>query len=199
MTVDLRVIAGLVKKLDAPAGYYRKRSAYSQTELAPVLVSPLDNAKYVQTNKLTLQWIKVPGFDTYQIQISKDQFFLPEFLVADIIRNGNIVTAPELENLTDYFWRVRVDGDNPWSEIFKFTTTGFPVAVSLIQPANGSINIADNTIFSWTEDSLNFSYNLQFSRDIEFSDTLKNIFTEGEKACPFMNLNALTEISPIEW
>lgn len=151
---------------------------YSQTDQAPFLFSPINNSKFVQTTKLTLQWIKVPGFDTYQIQISKDEFILPELLVADIIRNGNVVTAPELENLTVYYWRVRVDGDNPWSDIFKFTTTGFPVTVSLIQPVDGSINIDDNTIFSWTSDSLNYRYNLQFSKDIEFMDTLKNIFTD---------------------
>ena len=118
------------------------------------------NSKYVRTSKLALQWLKVPGFNVYQIQISKDESFQPEVLVADIIRNGNIVTAPELENLTQYFWRARVDGDNPWSDIFTFTTTGMPVPVSLVRPADGSINIPDKTIFEWTADSLNSSYNI---------------------------------------
>ena len=152
-------------------------AVYSQTAQSPILLSPPDNSKYLRTTKLTLQWVKVPGFDSYQIQIGTDESFLPQFLVSDIIRNGNAVSAPELENLTEYFWRVRVDGDNPWSETFKFTTTGFPAAVSLIEPPDGSINIDDIEMFSWSADSLNFSYNLQFSRDYEFTDTLKNIST----------------------
>ncbi len=155
-------------------------SLKAQTISAPLLLSPANNSRYVKTQKLTLSWLKVEGYGSYQVQISLTPGFEPENLVFSTVRAGESVTAPGLAQETLHYWRVRVNADqSDWSEIWKFTTTSNPVKVQLIFPEDGINNINTAIVeFLWSSDSANTNFNFQLSTDSEFSDTLRNIFTE---------------------
>lgn len=149
----------------------------------PLLSYPVNNQKYVQTVKLSVKWLKVLGETSYQIQVSKTSEFQPTDIVIDFVRTGEEATLPTLEQSTVYFWRVRVNSDTTsWSSIWKFTTTGPPREIFLLEPINGSNNIPPEIVtFKWSKDSANASFNLQVSGFSDFADTLINIFTDDEE------------------
>ncbi len=156
----------------------------------PILLSPLDGERHIKTTKLSLQWFSIEGVETYRVQLSAGPDFFPQNILMDVIRTSPSVVTPVLENLTTYFWRVKIDSaDSPWSPVWRFTTTGFPTVVNLLLPTDGKNNIdTDVIIFNWSEDSVNASYNLQISTDPDFPDTIRNV-TVNEETTELTNLN----------
>ena len=151
---------------------------------APILLAPLDGDRHVKTNKLTLLWFAIEGVEQYKIQLATHPDFLPEAIIFDVNRTTASVIAPELSNLTTYYWRVKIDDPaSPWSNAWRFTTTGFASIVNLTSPEDGTNNLDTDVIeFEWEKDSVNSSYNLQISTDPEFPDTIRNVFVDEETA-----------------
>lgn len=99
---------------------------------APQLNSPLNNATNVSTTPI-VQWMYVAGASymmVYQVQISTDTAFASHYACDSTFRHMPHVigVAPNLDNSTTYFWRVRASDTaagsqwSPWSEVWKFTT-----------------------------------------------------------------------------
>lgn len=152
------------------------------TQQAPFLLKPSNNAKNVRTEKLVLEWIMIQEAESYQLQVARDPLFEPNTIVVDVQKITESATISELMNSTSYWWRVRVNAENmPWSDVWKFTTTGLPKPVLLLKPEDGKDNLnPDVLVFEWSEDSVNASFNFQLSFDPEFSDTLRNNMINDE-------------------
>lgn len=78
-----------------------------------------------------------------------------------------------LQNLTQYFWRVRAENEAGWgafSSWTPFTTIiSTPAAPSLVSPANDSLDAPITLTFRWTTSLRAETYRLQFSTDSLFS------------------------------
>ena len=111
----------------------------------PSVVSLKEPGYYEQNIPLKplMKWDPVNGADRYQLQIATDIFSLIFFDKTDITAESLQIADGTLNELTDYYWRVRaenISGTGPWSEIWSFTTDygTAPDQVILNQPANRS-------------------------------------------------------------
>jgi hypothetical protein len=138
---------------------------------SPDLTKPGDNS-YRNNINLTLSWLTIPNADSYSIELSSDEGF------SNIIRTEATLKTNELE-IRDlqfnqkYFWRVRtIAGENKseWSPTWNFTTLLKPV--SLISPANESININTGSVFIWDQVDGALLYDLQIANDEEFENII---------------------------
>lgn len=89
----------------------------------PALTLPENGADEVPID-VALRWDKVPGADSYDIQVATNHEF------TDIIAShttGTTSFEPEqLESGTTYFWRVSSGPESGWSEVWSFTTSQMP-------------------------------------------------------------------------
>lgn len=122
----------------------------------------------------TFVWTLADKTERYEIQISKD----PDF--TDIVfrrsTGFNAINSPlDLENLTQFFWRVRgtnQSGAGDWSEVWTFTTTiEKPEPVTLVFPGTGESQISVTPLFSWNPGNRATEYILQVS-ETEFFTSL---------------------------
>lgn len=117
---------------------------------ATTLLSPVDMATD-QFTGLLLSWMAQPLAENYNVEIATDPGF------TNIIGMGMNLTAtsfltPNLEILTDYYWRVRsvnLCGVGVWSEAFQFRTAAVNCGISTattegitIGPNAGTVTIS---------------------------------------------------------
>lgn len=89
--------------------------------LSPVLSSPLNNSTNIPVNT-NLLWNNVTGSQHYRVQLSLTADFQNK--VIDTITSNTSLQVKNLNQLTQYFWKVAgYDGTNYyWSSIWNFTT-----------------------------------------------------------------------------
>ncbi|MBN1300619.1 MAG: T9SS type A sorting domain-containing protein [Melioribacteraceae bacterium] len=157
----------------------------------PYLLSPANNETYVKSEKLVLKWFSIDEANSFQIQVSTDIAFSAADIVADQISTSESTVISDLNQNSNYYWRVRINSSSaPWSDIWKFKTTGAARPVLLQQPENESNNLETAVVlFVWNSDSANASYNLQLSYDPDFADTIRNVFADN-------NFEELTNLEP---
>lgn len=86
------------------------------------LQSPANDSRMI-TIKPTLSWNALSGATKYELQVSKKSDFS-----SDIVINENNLTATSyqpqnnLEYGVKYYWRVKADNTQSWSEVRNFTT-----------------------------------------------------------------------------
>ncbi|VAX23951.1 hypothetical protein MNBD_IGNAVI01-1220 [hydrothermal vent metagenome] len=137
-----------------------------------VLISP-DNGASNLPATVTLKWNKVEEANKYNLQVSKDEAF------TDLVYNNTEIadTAKRLtlDYNTKYFWRVRYsnsNGTSPFSGKYNFTTMQAVPKVVLKSPANDSTIIGTAVTLKWKSVSNKDFYQLQVSKDSDFSDIL---------------------------
>lgn len=138
----------------------------------PTLNYPANNSNAHNLISM-LGWFGVGCASSYQIQISKDENFNQIVFDKDNISNYSIY-SDSLEYLTKYFWKVRAfssDTLSEWSETWNFTTVKpEPDLVSLIYPANNSVNIEKKLTLTWDLTPRASKFFLQLSKDIDFAE-----------------------------
>lgn len=83
------------------------------------LISPSNNSTNQPTD-LTLEWQSVSGVTNYQVQLATDNTFAnPEY---DEIVSQTFIDINGLESGQTYYWAVRPEGANQWSNTWSFTT-----------------------------------------------------------------------------
>ena len=135
-----------------------------------VLVSPENNVTNIQPT-VTLKWNKVCEADKYNLQVAKDEAF------TDLFYNNNEVTDTtkrlSLDYNTQYFWRVRYSnsyGTSSFSSKNSFSTMKAVPKVVLLTPTNDSTVVGNSVLLRWQSVIDKDFYQLQVSRDNEFSD-----------------------------
>lgn len=136
------------------------------------LLSPKNGAQDIPINP-ELIWEKVETATEYELQVS-DQNNFSNLVVNQQISDTqfNLIDLP---NETTIFWRVRVivdDKRGEWSQIFDFKTAGVPSAsITLISPANDSVNQPTDIYLEWEEHEEVTDYRVQVSISNSFSNT----------------------------
>ncbi len=137
-----------------------------------VLRSPANNSTIMGTS-VTLKWSKIFSAEKYNLQVSKDEAFTDLFY-----NNREIADTTKRLSLdygTRYYWRVRYsnsDGTSPFSGRYSFTTIQAVPKVVLKSPANDSTVIGTSVLLKWKSVSDRDFYQLQVSKDIDFSDII---------------------------
>lgn len=137
----------------------------------PTLVSPQTDQQNIPTNAL-LVWSSVDGAKYYSVQVTKTFGFYSVDIEVNNIPDTFYVVQ-NLENQTEYFWRVQAYNDSttsPWSAIGRFTT--LPQApnskVKLLSPAKGLPGANTNLSFFWEPLPNVFYYHFQLATDSMF-------------------------------
>ena len=154
-------------------------TAYELTDI-PILISPTDNSIDIAYGSFSIDWNSISGANNYQYQISTTNDFTA------IIRSGNTSltdhTITNLQPNTTYFWRVRgenANGYSNWSTVWSFTTeTAIMTAPILQTPVNNSIDISYTTVnFNWQDVFGANEYIFEISQDNTFTSgvTTQNI------------------------
>ena len=113
----------------------------------PLLASPVNNATQ-QLQPVVLKWRQSSRVEKYTLEVSESSSFATLFLV-DSTLTDTMRTLPQLQTPKTYYWRVRasnIGGTSEYSTVWNFRTLGFPIAVNLIAPANGSLNLPINDV-----------------------------------------------------
>ncbi|MDP3829719.1 MAG: T9SS type A sorting domain-containing protein, partial [Ignavibacteriaceae bacterium] len=117
----------------------------------PILASPVNNSVGL-IQPITLTWNNSIRAENYTLQVSKDQSFT-NVVYTDTTLADTIKALPELEKLTNHFWRVfakNIGGISDTSEVWTFKTLGVPTTVILISPENNAQNIQTGVNFKWS-------------------------------------------------
>jgi hypothetical protein len=158
-----------------------------------VLSQPNNNSIGV-IQPATLSWLVSDRAEKYELEVADDSLFSSiVYTDTTIIETSHIL--PILQNLTNYYWRVRgknIGGIGDYSTTFTFRTLGVPTVVNLIWPVDTSIhqNISQTFIWTkaldqlsktvshyWFELSVDTTSNLFVVQDSTLSDT--TIFVEN--------------------
>lgn len=144
----------------------------------PVLTSPGNNAKNVN-QYVKLEWEEFTEADVYHLNLSKNSDFSNNLIDKNDI-SANYFQADTLDELTEYFWKVRAINDestSDWSETWAFTTAGkeviLPTIPSLISPLNNAQDLPFDLVnLKWNEADNTDKYHLQMSTFEDFNDDI---------------------------
>jgi hypothetical protein len=155
-----------------------------------VLESPLDEAVDVDLEP-ELIWTVPTRATSFNLEVALDAEFTTVVASESGLTDVSF-TLPELDPVTDYFWRVQgenQEGVGEWSETRKFTTIGVepPVAPILISPLNGAAEVSFKPLFSWNAADGATSYKLEVATNPEFT----TVTTAVVVAQPFFQSSAL--------
>ena len=143
----------------------------------PTLISPSDSSTGIVTSPY-VSWAPSSGATSYHLQATTDQ----SFGILDYEQNniaGTVHQISGLKKTTLYYWRVsasNVAGASAYSAFWRFTTVAdLPDTPDLLLPADNAMNVAINTVLSWSPSAGATSYRLQVATDPAFgSITLDN-------------------------
>jgi len=142
----------------------------------PVLSLPASQAVNILANQ-GFSWTPVSSAVIYTIEFAADSAFTNILYTK---KSGvNSVTFPEMLPGTGYFWRVRSNNgghESIESNVFSFNTAG---AANLITPADSSVNVFLNPLFTWNAVPGITTYTLQVATDISFTSTSIKVFQSG--------------------
>ena len=139
----------------------------------PEIITPLNNEMHVGLRPL-ISWkmISIPGLK-YSLQISKDSNFTNIYFNYTASFNYlNSILMDSLQFGIKYYMRLKCYVDNDTSDwaLGSFNTiSNFPQVPILIYPINLSSNIIINDKLLWKRDENANYYNIQISRDQNFS------------------------------
>jgi hypothetical protein len=146
--------------------------------------------------KITFEWDKPEGWESFQIHISKD----PQFSTIFTGRAGlttNSVIIGDFEPSTKYYWRVRAinkEDTSRWSDVFSFTTGPNPLEIpTLIYPMNDAQNVPTSVSFVWTKVPRAKFYQLQIATDLQFSQKAYDIVNISDTTYFLSDLQPMTE------
>jgi hypothetical protein len=127
--------------------------------------------------EITFEWFRVRFGQSYRVQVSSNQSFSTT-IVDTVVGDDTVYTVSDLEHFTQYFWRVRaisVAGPGSWSEVWSFTTIiDFPDVPLLFTPEPDAVNQPTNVQLFWHPAPHAQTYDVQVSRQANFSPTIIN-------------------------
>jgi len=151
-------------------------SAWSETFSFRTII-PSPELNYPENNQTDLPlsvvflWENIADAKTYEINLATDPDF-EDIVFGQVGVQTNSILARNLQEHTDYYWRVNAsnpDGTSEWSETFKFTTGGQgPDKVKLEFPLKNAEKVPLNIAARWKEAALAESYTLQIAENENF-------------------------------
>lgn len=136
------------------------------------------------------------GIGNYWFELVTDTVGMAN-LVRDTTLTDTIKTVNGLNNITNYYWRVRAKNEigygsfAPW---FKFTTiVPAPAVPSLVTPPNNSTNISLSLDLRWNPVQYAANYRVQVATDSSFSTIIVNDSTVTDTSRTLTGLNTFTK------
>jgi len=135
-----------------------------------------------------IEWDEFDGTTDYEYQVHTN----PSFAGAiTYFVDSTEVPAPQLHYGKTYYWRVlgkNMVDTTAWSEVWSFETAG---SVILISPFDMADSVPVNPILKWEQITGSNAYQVQYSIDSTFSETV-NIFktTNDIETSPAFNIGA---------
>ncbi|MCX7908639.1 MAG: T9SS type A sorting domain-containing protein, partial [Ignavibacteria bacterium] len=169
---------------------------YFRTKLQkPILTFPPNNSTKMPL-KVTFEWTKPEGWESFEIHISKDAQFTSLFAGRTGIAT-NSVTIADFDQSTQYFWRVRAinkEDTSRWSDVFKFTTGPNPLEIpNLIYPTNNGENLPTNVSFTWSSVPRAKYYQLQIAEDLQFTQKILEYLNISDTTYLVSDLKPMSE------
>lgn len=154
-------------------GEWSEIRVFKTTISAPLPLFPLDKVENVFLST-EIRWRYLSAINgPYRIQIAYDSTF-DNIVIDDANAPVDTYTKLSINFLpkynTVYYWRVYAQLTpcvSGWSKVFSFkSVVGFP---ELVSPNNGSPNQTLSNTFVWKDVQTADSYNIEFSKNINFS------------------------------
>ena len=154
-------------------------------ETAPkvTLVSPENGDSDLSTD-VTFTWNEETGYSEYEYQLSDDHTFSSVIIEETV--SGTSYNAEDLQNEENYYWRVKIAGnDNEWSDAWAFSTEkAVPAKVTLLSPEDYSFDVSVDAEFKWEEVSGYDEYQYQLSDDNSFNNVIVDEAVSGTEFTP---------------
>ncbi len=138
----------------------------------PLLKLPDNNSNGISVTP-NMVWEFATDVNEYDIQISDKNDF-----TSIIFEQNSIIANSQISNLLEYdktyYWRVRsrnAEITSEWSLIWSFRTGYSPV--TLTSPADNSVNVAIPVIFKWIQHSTEKSYEIEISKNGDFTNNIE--------------------------
>ena len=132
----------------------------------PSLASPLNN-EMQQRDTMKLVWNYAKDAFQYQLQVSDNDAFTGTLIVNSVVIDTSYVLT-KLAGEKKYYWRVKASnpaGESSYSSTFNFTT-GFPAAITLLEPAHATTGVSINPTFKWAKSNTASSYRFIFASSL---------------------------------
>jgi hypothetical protein len=141
----------------------------------PELSYPENNEENIPINS-ELIWNDAVGAANYYLQVSRDTGFT-DLVVNDSGLFDTSLVIVNLENNSEYYWRVKSENQNgagEFSETWKFKTIqSLPALVSLHSPADSALIGSDSVLFVWNASTPEINnYWLEISSDPNFENSV---------------------------
>lgn len=140
------------------------------------LLQPENESTQLET-EITLEWEKVDDYETYLLQLTATDNFNDPLI--DKFIDASTYTATDLENGTEYRWRVKPHSDNlvyPWSNVWSFSTKDelqIP-KLTLKSPENQTEDVPVSVTFSWNAEDGFTEYQFQLADNNSFSNPISD-------------------------
>lgn len=107
----------------------------------------------------------------YRFELATDSLF-NNVILADTALTDTVKSVTGLNNLTNYYWRVKANSEIGWGEyeISKFQTIiDTPNVITQLMPLKNSVNISVTPYFNWNKDERASNYTIEISSDSNFT------------------------------
>lgn len=132
----------------------------------PTLAVPL-NDDMQQKDTMKFAWNYAQNAFQYQLQVADNNAFTGTLIMNSVVVDTSYVLT-KLAGEKKYYWRVKASnpaGESGYSSTFNFTT-GFPAAITLLEPAHASTGVSLNPTFKWAKSITASSYRFIFASSI---------------------------------
>lgn len=150
-------------------GPVRRFSTLLNLPAAPSILAPANGDTTVPP-AASLRWANAMHVDSYQVQVATDAAFAS--IISDqSVTDTVLVTAP-LENCRTYYWRVRgtnATGTGPYASRNFRVARALSSSPALLTPANGTLNVDENTTLTWQAEACAFQYRVELATDSLFT------------------------------
>jgi photosystem II stability/assembly factor-like uncharacterized protein len=145
---------------------------FTTTLMPPEPLLPESGATGI-TRRPTCVWNRPATAASFHLQMSTDSMFAGGYAVNDSTIVDSSRTAPNLNYLTDYFWRVRARNDagyGRWSSIWQFRSQGRDPAVPVnVAPTHMLVGIDTPVTVRWIRPQGATLFHLQLATDSTFA------------------------------
>jgi hypothetical protein len=148
------------------------------------LIAPKNNANLTSVN-LRFVWEGQSESGKFEYQLSDNKAF--NSILYEKVVEGKSYLPEDLEYQKKYFWRVKDQGSEDWSEVYDFTTGSSdtePTEVTLVYPVDRADKIAVNLDFLWNPMPGVREYEYQLSDNRNFTSILQRETVEDSSFNP---------------
>lgn len=160
-------------------------AVWNFTTLDIVELKKPNNNSVDQALNVDLRWDDLSGFNKFDYQLDvHENFSTPTTYITEL----TTVEAEDLKYGTKYYWRMRGRHDNDttqWAAAWNFTTAA---AVNLTAPIEGSDSVALKPQFKWSQILGTAGYEVEYSSDNGFAESVINHIAADDATVPFFNV-----------